>query len=107
MEIKEGIALNSKYVNKMKTNGELGWFLKEENASTGYRWNCYPDNSGVYELVEEGTLHPSTEAAGVPGMKFWKFKAVGKGKGAVKFELLPPATKEAAEEVIVNIEVNQ
>ncbi len=101
-----GICLNSHFVNKMSIDGELGWFLREYNASTGYSWRCIPDNSGVYEIVEEIVLHPSTDASasGVPGMCIWKFKAIREGKGTVVFELLPPAGKEPAEMITVRIE---
>lgn len=107
MENKEGILLNSHFVNKMSIKGELGWFSRELNASTGYHWSCIPDNSGVYEIVEEIVLHPSTDAVGVPGMIIWKIKAVREGKGAVMFELFPPAEKETAERIVIKIEVDQ
>lgn len=106
MKEKSGICLNSYFVNKMKIGGELGWFLREYNASTGYTWSCIPDNSGVYEMIEDIILHPSTDAVGVPGMRIWKFKAIREGKGSIMFELLPPGGKEPVERIVVKIEVN-
>ena len=58
-------------------------------------------------MVEEIVLHPSTDAVGVPGMHIWKFKAIKEGKGGVMFELLPPAGKEPAERIVIEIEVNK
>ncbi|MDY6855859.1 MAG: protease inhibitor I42 family protein [Thermodesulfobacteriota bacterium] len=107
MEKREGILLNTHFVNKMSIGGKLGWFSREHNASTGYSWSCIPDNSGVYEIVEEIILHPSTDAVGVPGMNIWKFKAMRDGKGSVMFELFPPAGKEPAEKILIEIEVDR
>ena len=105
MEQNEGILLNSHFVNKLKVGGELAWFIKDYNASTGYTWQCYPDNSGVYEISEQVTLHPSTDAVGVPGSIIWKFKAIAKGKGNIAFELMPPGSKEPSERIIISVEV--
>lgn len=105
MEQKSGILLNSHFSNRMSVGGELGWFLRDYNASTGYSWSCIVDNSGVYELVEELVLHPSTGAVGVPGMICWKFKAVREGRGGIIFELRPPGQPEAIEKILVPIEV--
>jgi predicted secreted protein len=105
MNTEQGILLTSSFINKMSVSGELGWFPRETNASTGYTWRCTPDNSGVYEIVGETLLHPSTDAVGVPGMTLWQFKAVREGHGAVMFELFPPASKEACETVVIKIEV--
>ncbi|WP_066501525.1 protease inhibitor I42 family protein [Abyssisolibacter fermentans] len=102
----KGICLNEHFINKMNIDGELGWFMRDYNASTGYTWSCIPDNSGVYEMVENIVLHPSTDAVGVSGMIIWKFKAVREGKGTVMFELYPPAKKEPAATIVVEIEVN-
>ena len=106
MKITEGILLNSHFVNKMSLGGELGWFSRDCNASTGYSWSCIPDNSGVYGIVEEVVLHASTDAVGVPGMKIWKFNAVREGKGSVMFELRPPGGKEPVERIVIEIKVN-
>ncbi|MBP0029432.1 protease inhibitor I42 family protein [Roseofilum sp. Guam] len=103
IEKRTGILLNSHFTNKMAVNGELGWLLREFNASTGYTWRFTPDNSGVYELVEEITLHPSTEATGVPGMMIWKFKGIKAGKGSILLELYPPAATSAVETTTITI----
>jgi len=105
MEKGSGILLDSHWNNKMAVNGELGWFVREFNGSTGYTWRFTPDNSGVYELVEEITLHPSTEAVGVPGMVIWKLKGVKAGKGSVLFELYPPAATSPVETIAIAITV--
>jgi len=105
MERKEAVLLNSQFVNKLAVDGEPGWFLKEYNASTGYMWRYRPDNSGVYEVVEETLLHPSTDATGVPGMIIWKFKAIREGRGSAMFELYPPTGKEPVEKTVINFEV--
>ncbi len=107
MEKKQDILLNSHFVNNMKVGEELGWFIREYNASTGYHWSFIPDNSGVYELVEEIVLHPSTDAVGVPGMMIWKFKAENEGVGEAKFELRPPGQEEPAETIVVKIKVKK
>lgn len=105
MEKKEAILLQNHFMNKMKIDGELGWFTREYNAATGYFWNCTPDNSGVYEMVEELILHPSTEVVGVPGQMNWKFKAVKKGKGTIMFELNSPSG-EQVQQIIIGVDVN-
>lgn len=102
---KEGILLNSAFINKMNIGGEPGWFPVETNASTGYIWTCTPDDSGVYEIAEKIVLHPSTEAVGTPGMIIWKFKAIREGLGRVMFEQFPPGRTDAVETVIVEIAV--
>ncbi len=103
MEHAEAILLNSHFTNKMKINGEAGWFPRDYNASTGYTWKFRPDNSGVYEAEEELILHPSTDAVGVPGQIMWKFRAIREGEGKAMFELFPPGRNEAVETVIVTI----
>lgn len=105
MEKESGIFLVSHWDNKLRLNGELGWFVREYNGSTGYTWAFKPDNSGVYELVEEITLHPSTDAVGVPGMVIWKFKGVKAGQGSVLFELYPPAATSPVETTAITITV--
>ena len=107
MKKKDEILLSSNFTNNLKIDGELGWFLKENNpASTGYTWKCRPDNSGVYEQVEEITLHPSTgKGVGVPGAIIWKFKALRKGTGNIRFELYISSQEEPVEIVYVTIEV--
>ena len=105
MNTEQGILLTGNFVNKMRVSGDLGWFPRETNASTGYVWRCLPDNSGVYEIVNETLLHPSTDAVGVPGMVLWKIKAIREGHGSVMFEQYPPGSNEACERVIIKIEV--
>jgi len=105
MANKEAICLNNFFTNKMKVDGELGWYSREINGSTGYHWQFRPDNSGVYEMVEEIDLHPSTEATGVPGRVIWKFQAKREGKGKAMFELYPPSGNEPTEKVLVEFEV--
>jgi predicted secreted protein len=105
MEKKEDILLQNHFTNNMKINGELGWFSRDYNASTGYSWQYRPDDSGVYELVEEVILHPSTNAVGVAGMIIWKFKAVRAGKGNVLFELYPPSGIVPVETITIEIQV--
>ena len=100
-----GILLSSHWDNKMAVNGELGWLVWEVNGSTGYTWRFTPDNSGVYELVEEIILHPSTEATGVPGMTIWKFKGVRAGKGSLLLELYPPAATSPVQSTPITITV--
>jgi predicted secreted protein len=107
MDQTTGICLQSHFVNEMVVKGELGWFSREDSsASTGYRWSCIPDDSGVYELVETVTLHPSTNAVGVPGMLIWKFTAVKAGKGSITFQLARPWLPEPYEKIVVTIEAH-
>lgn len=105
-QTEQGILLNAHLVNRMKVGGELGWFPREFNTSTGYKWSCTVDNSGVYEWVDTVTLHPATDAVGVPGMLLWKFKAVKPGKGSIKFELYRPGQEKPIEDITVEIQVN-
>ena len=106
MQLTEGIFLNTHLTNKMSINGEQGWFTRENNVSTGALWSCIPDNSGVYEVVEVISLHPSTDAVGTSGMKMWKIKALKKGKGFLIFELFMPTAHEPSEKVFIDIEVD-
>jgi len=101
-----GILLSEHFTNRVQINGELAWFMEEDNSgSTGYTWGYTPDNSGVYELVEEILLHASVPGAtGVPGQKIWKFKAVRAGTGGILFELYPPGQNEPVKTVKVTIE---
>jgi predicted secreted protein len=104
MKSESGILLSSSFTNNLTVGGELAWFSKPINASTGYVWSVIPDNSGVYEQVGELTLHPSTDAVGVPGEVLWQFKAVRSGIGGIAFELHTPA-KKLVERIIVNVDV--
>lgn len=102
----EGICLCDQWTNEMKVGGEEGWVIREYNASTGYHWECVPDNSGVYEKVDDINLHPSVEhATGVPGKHIWKFRALRPGKGEIMFKNIPPGQENAEEEHIVKLEV--
>ncbi|MDY6783256.1 MAG: protease inhibitor I42 family protein [Cyanobacteriota bacterium] len=105
MGSENGIILNSHFDNKMAVNGELGWLIREFNASTGYTWRFTPDNSGVYELVEEIALHPSTEESGVPGKIMWKFKGVKAGNGSILLELYPPDDTSSVESTTIAVTV--
>jgi predicted secreted protein len=105
MEIGSGILLNSHWDNKMTINGEVGWFIEEYNGSTGYSWKCRSDNSGVYKMVEQIILYPSTEAVGVSGMFIWKVKGIRAGKGSIFFELFPPGAKSPSEATEITITV--
>ena len=101
----DGICLWNKWTNEMKVGGEDGWVVLEYNASTGYHWECVPDNSGVYEQVADINLHPSVEADGVPGKHIWKFRAVRSGPGEIMFRNVPPGATDAGEEYIVKLDV--
>lgn len=101
-----GISLSGDFENLMKVGGELAWFVRDINASTGYSWSFRPDNSGVYRLVEVTTLHPSVAAVGAPGKQIWKFEAVRQGEGTAVFELNPPGGDKASEAVKVRIKVS-
>jgi len=105
MDRKQDILLNSHFPNKMKVNGEMGWFTRDFNPSTGYFWHYRPDESGVYEVVEAVYLHASTAAIGVPGMMVWKVNAVREGHGTILFELFPPTGSDPVETVAVAISV--
>ncbi len=105
--VESAICLNDHFVNKMTLDGELGWFIRDYNKSTGYQWRYLPDNSGRFELVEQIILSPSTEAVGVPGYIIWKFKAKREGEGSLIFELYPPGRKEPVQSLKVEIEVKK
>lgn len=106
MKQKSVILLQSHFENELKINGEPAWVVREYNASTGYFWRFRPDDSGVYELVEEITAHPSVDAVGVPGVKTWVFQAIREGKGSIMFELYPPGSDVAVETVVFTVHVS-
>jgi len=99
--------LNEHFENQLSIDGEFACVVLEYNASTGYQWQYRPDNSGTTELVETITLHPSTEAVGVPGKKIWKFKAVGAGTGSILFELFPPGQNKPASTSVYKVTVQK
>ncbi len=105
--MEKGICLVDHFVNKMTLGGELGWFVRDYSPSTGYQWRYLPDDSGRFDLVEEITLHPSTDAVGVPGFRIWKFKANRECKGSLIFELYPPGRQEPVQRLRVEIEVEK
>jgi predicted secreted protein len=92
-------------VTHLKVGGPVAWFQKENNPSTGYRWQCVPDNSGVYAEVAEVTLVPNTGMVGTPGLVQWGFKAVKAGKGSIAFDHYAPGSSTPAERVIVDLDV--
>lgn len=87
-----GILLTSGFDNLVPINGELAWFIHDENPTTGYTWRYRPDNSGVYALVTEFFLRPSPPpgVTGVPGAHVWIFEALNPWTGSVLFELSRP-----------------
>jgi predicted secreted protein len=105
--VQSAICLVDNFVNKMTLGGELGWFIRDYNPSTGYQWRYLPDNSGRFELVEEITLLPSTDATGVSGFIIWKFKAKRECEGSLIFELYPPGRQKPVQNLIVEIEVKK
>lgn len=88
--------------------GDHAWYLKEGNSGTGYTWKYRPDNSGVYEMVEEDLLHtsPPPGMVGTPYLKAWKFKGVRPGRGSVLFESYPPGSARPEQIEKVTIIVN-
>ena len=100
-----GILLSSEGVNELTLDGARGWFMEEQNASTGYSWKFHPDNSGVYELVEEVCLAPAARVPGAPGMMIWELQGVHEGTGKVMFEEYPPGSKQPSKVVPVDIKV--
>jgi predicted secreted protein len=105
MSQKSGILLNEHFVNILMVNKDLVWAILDSNASTGYTWSYVPDNSGLTELEEELTLHPSAKATGVAGKKAWIFKAARKGVGTLRFDHHAPGKKEPETSIIYKIEV--
>jgi predicted secreted protein len=94
------ILLDPNFVNILKI-GEYAWFTEEENAgSTGYSWQAYVDDSGIYELIKIVSAYPHVKATGAPGRIAWKIKAIKEGEGAIKFELIPPGKKDEKEKDI-------
>ncbi|MBN1988202.1 MAG: protease inhibitor I42 family protein [Bacteroidales bacterium] len=103
MSFADEILLDSQRQNRMRVNGELGWFIQECNALAGYVWRCISDNSGVYELIEEVMLQPSISAEGALGKQIWIFSALKAGEGQVRFELYPPGASTAIKQLTVYI----
>ena len=107
-QVRGGIMLLPSWDNLLHVGGELGWYSVQNNASTGYRWVYVPDQSGVYALVEEITLHASltTPVVGAPGsMTIRKWKAVKKGHGVITFQHIPPGADQPAEVVTIRLTV--
>jgi predicted secreted protein len=104
------ILLDPNFENILKI-GEYAWFTEEENAgSTGYSWQAYVDNSGVYELVKIVSAYPHVPigVTGAPGRIAWKIKAINEGKGAIKFELIRPGKKhEKVKDITVKLVVKK
>ena len=101
----QGMLLSSEGVNELTLDGARGWFMEEQNASTGYSWKYHPDNSGVYELVEEVSLAPAVPVVGAPGKIIWELQGVREGTGKVMFEEYPPGSKQPSKVVPVEIKV--
>lgn len=103
----DAILLNPHFDNLLKI-GESAWYTEEENAgSTGYTWQAYIDNSGVYELVKIVKAYPQVKATGAPGRVAWEFKMIKEGIGNIKFDLLPPGKKEPETTIVVKLEVKK
>ncbi len=85
-----GILLDVLTVNEIPLNGQLGWYIVDENYLRLYRWVYKDDFSGIYKLVEGTSLYHSTGNAGetwLPGKRIWKFIGLKEGQGQIKFEL--------------------
>lgn len=102
-----GILLKPHLVNQLALNGELAWFIVDDNPSTGYSWRFRPDNSGVYDVVETISLHPRTEGihAGTPGSLIWKVQGVRSGKGTILFEEFAQGSSSPSTTIAVTIKV--
>jgi predicted secreted protein len=105
MATTNGILLNDDYENNLTIGGELAWFIREQNTSTGYIWQFVPDNSGVYEEVETIVLRASVSGKGVPGTAIWKFKAVKRGTGSMIFQSIRPGSGKPSEEIKISVSV--
>jgi len=107
-EVGAGIMLLPNVDNLLRVHGELAWYSVQDNASTGYRWVCVPDTSGVYELAEKLTLQASTvkPVIGAPGsMTIRKWRGVRPGHGVITFHHVPPGSERPAEIVTIRIQV--
>ncbi|HHV60534.1 MAG TPA: protease inhibitor I42 family protein [Clostridiaceae bacterium] len=59
----------------------------EENASTGYKWYYTIENENVLKLVSDNYYPPKDKKViGAPGVREFKFKAVGEGETSLVFE---------------------
>ena len=104
-ERKADLDINYELLMIKELNGELSRLVRESNDSTGYTWRFTPDNSGVCELDEDITPHPSTEAAKVPGTIAWKLKGVKAGTGSILLELYPPDATSPVETITINVTI--
>ena len=61
----------------------------EENTTTGYTWNFTIADADVLELVTDSYAKPDSEGnmVGEAGEHTWVFKAIGKGKTQIDFNL--------------------
>lgn len=107
MNTTNAICLQSHFTNKLIVDGDIGWFIRSCNPSTGYNWQCVPDNSGVYEVVEQINLQPSTAqiVTGVPGKIIWKVMGIKQGSGRILFQLFPPGVDQPCETISLEIKV--
>ncbi|MGE5341872.1 MAG: protease inhibitor I42 family protein [Candidatus Omnitrophota bacterium] len=101
------IWLTPYFVNLLKIDGKLCWYIEDYNPSTGYHWEVKNDGSKVCKLVNTVILLPWVHAVGVPGKIVWQFKAVKLGKGVITFQLFPPGRVRPEKEVKINVSVGR
>lgn len=78
----------------------------EANATTGYEWTAFIDNSGVYEIVQEHYIPDNNGLVGAGGMYTAILKSIKPGTGSIKFEYKRYWEKSAIKTVIYSIKVD-
>jgi inhibitor of cysteine peptidase len=59
------------------------------NPSTGFRWKLLaPLDRRILALVSHRYVAPKTAVVGAPGKEVWRFRAVGKGRFALRLGYL-------------------
>ena len=107
METKTAVLLSEAFENELRLGGEIGEMILDNNSGTGYHWECVPDNSGVYSIIEEVNLHcsPAIGMVGTPTKRIWKIEGIREGEGSVLFENYPPGSRKPEKTLVVKLKV--
>ncbi|WP_162300546.1 protease inhibitor I42 family protein [Anaerosacchariphilus polymeriproducens] len=87
----------------LKINEEKEIKIKS-NETTGYRWYMIPDNSGVYEIVNDEYVPDFPIKMGSGGCKIFTIKGAREGIGNAVLQLYPPGNEGPVEEHYITIQ---
>ena len=101
-----GIYLSGHFLNHIKLDGELAWFVRETNPLSGYLWRCIEDDSGTYRFIGSLELKPAENIEGLPGLYMWKFQARKIGRGRITFQRYMRGADEPDETITIHLDVS-